>query len=144
MRQRIAFCLFVLLGSFPAVAQILPTSNGSCRVTASGLESCNRTSGVSRTAESIHPAYPRHDATSAIFVTRYILAPGAPLNPAVEGVDVFIVGMSDGELQNEKSPSSSPVAVSSGSVMLMPKREPYMLRNVGKQSLEVLVIEVRE
>jgi len=144
MRNLTSLCLFVVLSSFTAVAQVLPSSNGSCRVTASGLESCNWMSAVTRISGSIHPAHSVHDATSALFVTHYILAPGAPLSPAVEGVDVFIVSMSNGELQNEKAPSQSTFPVSNGFVMLMPKQEPFLLRNVGKEKLELLVFEVRE
>jgi hypothetical protein len=73
------FCLLILLSAVTATAQILPTSNGSCRVTASGLESCNWMSGVSRKADKDTDG-PR----SQLFVTRCILAPGAPLNPPVE------------------------------------------------------------
>ena len=48
MRYVSAFCLFVLLSGLAAVAQVLPASNGSCSVTASGLESCDWMSGVRR------------------------------------------------------------------------------------------------
>ena len=82
--------------------------------------------------------------SSKLFVTRYILAPGAPLTLSVEGHDVLIVGMNNGELVNEEKSPPSHVNVSNGSVMLMPKEEPYLLRNIGKESLELLVIEVRK
>jgi mannose-6-phosphate isomerase-like protein (cupin superfamily) len=52
--------------------------------------------------------------------------------------------MNNGEFVNEKKSPPSHVNVSSGSVILMPKEEPYLLRNVGKESLELLVIEVRK
>ena len=83
------------------------------------------------------------DSRPKLFVTRCILAPGAPLNPLVEGTDVLIVGMNNGELVNEKKSPQSHVNVSNGLVMLMPK-EPYLLRNIGKENLELLVIEVRK
>src|SRR5215475_3373055 len=79
---------------------------------------------------------------SQLFVTRCILAPGAPLNPFVEGRDVLIVGMNNGELVNEKKSPQSHVNISNGSVILMPKEEPYLLRNTGNEKLELLVIEV--
>ena len=50
----------------------------------------------------------------------------------------------NGELVNEKKSPQSHVNVSSGLVMLMPKEEPYLLRNIGKENLELLVIEVRK
>ena len=84
------------------------------------------------------------DSRPELFVTRCILAPGAPLNPLVEGTDVLIVGMNSGELVNEKKSPQSHVNVSSGLVMLMPKEQPYLLRNIGKVNLELLVIEVRK
>jgi mannose-6-phosphate isomerase-like protein (cupin superfamily) len=52
--------------------------------------------------------------------------------------------MNDGGLVNEKKSPQSRVNVSSGLVMLMPKEEPYLLRNIGKVNLELLVIEVRK
>lgn len=82
--------------------------------------------------------------SSKLHVTRYLLAPGAPLNPPVEGHDALIVGMNKGELVNEKNSPPSHVNISNGLVMLMPKEEPYLLRNIGKDSLELLVIEVRK
>jgi len=36
------------------------------------------------------------------------------------------------------------VNVSKGLVMLLPKKEPHRLRNGGKESLELLVVEVRK
>jgi mannose-6-phosphate isomerase-like protein (cupin superfamily) len=62
----------------------------------------------------------------------------------VEGTDVLIVGMNDGELVNEKRPGQRQLDISNGSVMLMPKEEPCLLRNIGKENLELLVIEVRK
>jgi len=138
MRYVPAVCLLILLSAVTATAQILPTSNGSCRVTASGLESCNWMSGVSH--EKVHND--TDGPRSELFVTRCILAPGAPLNPFVEGRDVLIVSMNNGELVNEKKSLQSHVNVSNGSVILMPKEEPYLLRNTGNEKLELLVIEI--
>ena len=84
------------------------------------------------------------DERSKLFVTRCILAPGAPLNPLIEGRDVLIVGMNSGEVVNEKKSPQTHVNVSNGLVMLMPKEEPYLIRNIGRESLELLVIEVRK
>jgi hypothetical protein len=97
-----------------------------------------RRAGTTKAADTVTDSRPK------LFVTRCILAPGAPLNPLVEGADVLIVGMNDGELVNEKKSPQSHVNVSSGSVMLMPKEEPYLLLNIGKENLDLLVIEVRK
>jgi hypothetical protein len=145
MRYSTAFFLFILLSGHRGEAQVLPTSNGSCGISTSGLESCDWMSAVTlRKAGTTKTADTAADSRPKLFVTRYILAPGAPLNPRVEGTDVLIVGMNDGELVNEKKSPQSHVNVSSGLVMLMPKEEPCVLRNIGKENLELLVIEVRK
>jgi hypothetical protein len=118
-----AFYLFLLFSGYCVAGQVLPASNGSCSVSPSGLERCQWMSGVK---------------SSKLFVTRYILAPGAPLNPPVEGHDALIVGMNNGELVNEKKSPPSHVSASNGLVMLMPKEEPYLLRNMAKRASNCL------
>ena len=142
MRCVTAFCLFILLSGHRSETQVLPTSNGSCRISASGVQSCDWISAL-RKAATTKKGDTVADSHPNLFVTRFVLAPGAPLNPLVEGTDVLIVGMNNGELVNEKKSPQSHVTVSNGLVMLMPKQEPYLLRNVGKENLELLVIEVR-
>ena len=162
MRYITALCVFVLLSSRRIEAQVLPTSSGGCSISASGLVSCEWLSAITDT--SLKPGHSRNsegritsrqaamtktadavaDSCPKLLVTRYILAPGAPLNPPVERTDVLIVGMNGGELVNEKKSLQNYVNVSSGLVMLMPKEEPYLLRNIGKENLELLVIEVRK
>lgn len=145
MRYLTAFCLLILLSGRSSEAQVLPTSNGSCGISASGLESCDWMSAITlRKAGKTKTADTSADSRPKLFVTRCILAPGAPLNPLVEGTDVLIVGMNNGELVNEKKSPQNHVNVSNRLVMLMPKEEPYLLRNIGKESLELLVIEVRK
>ena len=145
MRYVTAFCLFALLSGHNTEAQVLPTSNGSCGISASGVQSCDWMSAITlRKLASTKTADAATDSSPKLFVTRCTLAPGAPLNPLVEGTDVLIVGMNSGELVNEKKSPQSHVNVYNGSVMLMPKEEPYLLRNIGKVNLEVLVIEVRK
>ena len=56
----------------------------------------------------------------------------------------MIVGMNNGELVNEKKSPPNHVTMSTDSVMWMPKEEPYLLRNVGKENLELLLIEIRK
>ena len=145
MRYGTVFCLFILLSGHSSEAQVLPTSNGSCGISASGVESCNWISAITlRNADTTKTANTAADLRPKLFVTRCILVPGAPLSPLVEGTDVLIVSMNNGELVNEKKSLQSPVNVSSGLVMLMPKEEPYLLRNTGKENLDLLVIEIRK
>ena len=145
MRYVTAFCLFVLLsGSHRAEAQVLPSSDGSCAISTSGALDCAVMSALTlRRVGTTKTAGTTADLRPKLSVIRCILAPGAPLNPLL-GSDVLIVGMNNGELVNEKKSPQGHVSVSSGSVMLMLKEEQYLLRNIGKESLELLVIEVRK
>ncbi len=138
MRYVTGFCLFVLLSGHYTQAQVFVSSNGGCAIGSSGLMDCDWASAV--TLRGPVPKKPR----SELFVTRCVLAPGAPMNPLVRGREVLIIGMSDGELINEKMSPQRHVNVSKGLVMLMPKREAYLLRNVGNASLDLLVVEVRK
>ena len=146
MRYVTAFCLFILFSGHRTEAQVLPTSSGSCAISASGAEDCAEMSAITlrRKTDTRKAIGGAPDQRSKVFVTRFILAPGAPLNPLIEGREVLLVGMNSGEFVNEKKSPPNHVNVSHGLVMLMPKEEPYLLRNIGKETLELLVIEVRK
>jgi hypothetical protein len=142
MKFALTLCLFLSLG-FPPTAQVLPTSNGSCGIGATGLMSCEWLSAPPVTFKGNRPASAKMPP-KGVFVTRYTLEPGAPLRPTVEGHDVLIVGMNDGEIANEAKEPQTYINVTNGTVMLMPKEEPYLLWNIGKQSLDLLLIDVRK
>ena len=142
MRYVTAFFLFVLLSGHQTQAQVFPSSSGGCSISASGLMDCDWASAIELRGTGTKKTAARgaHDRRE-LFVTRCILAPCAPLNPLVKGREVLIVGMNDGEVINEKMSPQKHVNVAKGLVMLMPKNEPYLLRNVGKESLDLLVVE---
>jgi hypothetical protein len=145
MRHLLTFCLFLLLGGISAQAQVLPASSGSCNISASGLHVCNWLSGTYRNPSASNTTDLADDSRSTLFVTRFTLAPGAPLDSrSIVGGEVMIVGRNDGELINEKKSPAIHINVYDDLVMLMPKGESYLLRNVGKQNVELLVIEVRK
>jgi hypothetical protein len=145
MRFILACCLFVWLGGFAATSQVLPKSDGSCTVSASGVYVCNWIGLVPDVKTD------RNDATETaggegtqLFVTRLVLSRGAPLKRLVEGHDVLIVGRNDGELVNDLKPPPAHVYLANGFAMLMPKEEPFLLRNVGNQDLDLLLVEIRK
>jgi len=146
MRCVMAFCLIILLGSHNTEAQVLPTSSGGCAISGSGLQDCDWASAINlrRKTGMKQPPDTSEKKRPKLFITRCILAPGAPLSPLVKGHDLLIVGMNSGEFVNEKKSPPSHVDVFPGLVMLMPKKEPYLLKNVGKQSLDLVVIDVRK
>jgi mannose-6-phosphate isomerase-like protein (cupin superfamily) len=138
-------CLVVLVGGLTATAQVLPTSSGSC-VAAASSGGCHWVSTIKiRKAETI-TAEVADDSNSELFLTLFRIGPGAPLDSQaiVGGEVVLIVGKNNGEVTNEKKLPSNHIDVYDGLVMLMPKGEPYLLRNVGKDYVDLLVIEVRE
>lgn len=135
-------CLLTALCSLGATAQTLPTSSGSCSVSASGVMGCNWLSGVPMLHADASKA-PK-PASKGVFVTRFSLAPGAPLHRTMEGEDLLIVAMDDGTLVNEAKQPVTPLNVTNGMVMFMGKAEPYLFRNTSNQNLDLLVIDVRK
>jgi hypothetical protein len=75
-------------------------------------------------------------------VSRITLSPGANLRRTVPGEEELIIGMGGGELRNEAKSGSLSFPMSDGVVFLMPKDEPYALRNVGKRDVNFLVIRM--
>jgi hypothetical protein len=141
MRYIQVLCVLAICTSFAATAEVLPSSNGSCSVSPTGLMGCNWLSALTVLADK---KTENGNGKTKLFMTHYTLAPGAPLRTPVEGYDDLVVGMNDGELANETKLPQTHVNVTTGSVVLMPKEETYLLRNIGKQNLELLVIEVRK
>jgi hypothetical protein len=128
---------FIVLVAFGAHGQEMPTTNGYCSVSASGVMGCEWLS----TPPIRWPNGETSEVSpKGVFVTRFSLAPGAPLHRMNEGKDILIVGMSDGELINEAKASTSHLDIRTGFVILMPKEEAYLLRNVGEKNLDLLVI----
>lgn len=143
MRFSLALCALVTLSGISAIAQTMPTSNGSCGVSASGLVSCDWLSTPPVTFSGDSTKRPK-SVPKGVFVTRFTLAPDASLHRMIEGHDVLIVAMSDGEIVNEAKTPQTRLNLTNGLVMLMSKEEPYLLRNTGKQTLDLLVIDVRK
>lgn len=137
--------MFALCSFLTTTAQVLPTSTGSCGVSPSGLASCDWVSAVRiRNADGSTSKQRVSTVHPELFVTRFNLAPGAPLTRTIEGHDLLIVALGDGELVNETKSPPLHISMRIGSVILMPKEEVYLLRNVGKQELGVLVILTRQ
>lgn len=146
MRHPQFLCVLLLVSALTATAQIFPSSNGSCTVAASGVEGCNWLSAVDLHRAVRKKATSVADKSSAqVFTTRFILAPGALLDSQqIFGGEVLIVGKNNGEIINEKKSPFGRIDVFDGMVMLMPKGEPYLLRNVGQSEVDLLLIEIRK
>jgi hypothetical protein len=144
MRFALALRVLFFCNSFVATAQVLPTSSGSCGVDGSGAMDCDWLSAAPlRKADGNKSNNTVPKGSVELVVTRFTLSPGAPLSRLVAGHDVLIVGMSDGELVNEAKSPRTNINVWNGSVVLMPKEEHYLLRNIGKQDVQLLVVDLR-
>lgn len=135
--------LLALCTPFTATAQVSPSSNGSCSVNAAGLEDCDWLSAYTLRRDKKTEKKTENRETK-LFVTHYTLAPGAPLRKPVSDYDNVMVGMNGGELVNDTKSPPNQWNVTNGAVVLMPEEEDYLLRNIGKQNLELLVIEIRK
>jgi hypothetical protein len=93
-------------------------------VSPSGVQGCQWSSGSKK---------------SELFVTRVKLAPGAPLNPLVLDYDAILVGMGPGQLVNEKKSPPTNINVSDGSVILMPKKQPYLSFTALSRRTNILI-----
>jgi hypothetical protein len=108
-----------------------------------GVMSCDWLSAVPPSKADGGSSNHRLPSGRKLFVTRFRLSPGAPLRALVEGQDILIIGVGDGELANETKSPPTYIDVRNGAVVLMPKEEPYRWRNIGKQDVELLAVDVR-
>lgn len=145
MRHLQILCLFALISAIATSAQMFPSSNGSCTVAAGGVEGCNWVSTIDlHRAPHDKRVAEKHKTNRSVFTTRFILAPGALLDSRqIVGGEVLIIGKNNGEIRNERK-SFDRINVYDGLVMLMPKGEPYLLRNIGQSEVDLLLIQIRK
>ena len=143
MKPAIGLFVFALCSSLTTATQVPPADSGGCGISSSGTVSCSFLSAMPvKKADGSGAAQNAPADGRDFMVIRIRLSPGAPLTKWFAGEDEVIVGMGKGDLANEAKSPLADIPVSEGSVFLMPKDEPYKLRNVGKQELEILVIRV--
>lgn len=135
MKTAVGLFAFALCSSLTTTAQIVPNGGCGCGLSGSTM-SCSCGSGLSESKQSA-PSEP-----SQLIETRITLSPGALLTKGIPGDDEVFIGMGSGELVNEAKSPPVDVPVSEGSLFLMPKDEPYSLRNVGKQEVKVRVFRI--
>jgi mannose-6-phosphate isomerase-like protein (cupin superfamily) len=143
MRHSSVLCAFLLLSCLAAAAQVWPTSSNRCSIDASGLMQCMGLSTPGVMFPHADTSKPPKAPDKGVFVTRFVLSPGALLH-RMQARDVLIISMGDGDLVNEAKESETHINVTNGMVMLMPKGESYLLRNVGNQDLDLLIIDVKQ
>lgn len=77
-----------------------------------------------------------------LFITHFILEPGAVLDQPSSSSDCLLVGINGGDLLNENAPFLH-VYLGKDSVTLMPREQPFRLRNKGSDTVEFRLIEIR-
>lgn len=77
-----------------------------------------------------------------LFVTRFTLRPGAVLQRPSSSSDCLVVGVNGGDLINDSEPSLH-VSLEKDSVTLMPKKQPFRLRNKSRADVEFRLVEIR-
>lgn len=132
MRVTLVLILSVLCHPMMAMTQVTSSANLGCRAAKGGM-ACN---GISIPEPKDETKLPK------LFVTHFTIEPGAALNQPSSSSDCLIVGINGGDLLNEKPPLLH-VALEKGSVTLMPKEQPFLLRNDGSYDVELQLIEIR-
>ncbi len=135
MKSAVSLVAFALCSTLTTTAQIVPNGGCGCGL-AGSIMSCSCGSGMSEGK----PSLPIE--RSQFIETRIRISPGALLTKGIAGDDEVFIGMGSGELANEAKSPPVDVPVREGSLFLMPKDEPYRLRNVGKQDLEVRILRI--
>lgn len=77
-----------------------------------------------------------------LFTVHYTLERGAVLTEPNSNLDCLIVGICGGSSLNEERPNRH-VSLGKDEVTLLPKEEPFRLRNVGNTDVEFRMIEIK-
>ena len=121
-----------------AIAQITSSLNLSCTVVAPNGMGCNGI-GVAP-MDPMNPNKGNEKDRPTLSVTEMNLAPGAFFESPNASSDLLVLGVSGGDLLNEKTPFRH-VPLERDSVSLMPKGTPFRLRNDGSESVQFRLIE---
>jgi hypothetical protein len=136
MRTAIGLFVFALCCSLTtAAAQILANGGCGCRLSGATM-SCACAAGMSTNKQNV-PSEP-----SQLIETHLTIAPDSLLTKGIPGDDEVFIPMGIGSLVNEAKSPVVQISIGEVSMFLMPKCEPYRLRNVGKQDLTVRIIRI--
>ena len=130
MRAILMFALFVFVGSsLMTCAQVASSGTMGCGVK---LESAMVCAGIGTADTHSGPRL------SVIDVT---IEPGGQVENLCRSADCIIVGINGGELVNEVSPFGR-VSLEHDAVTLMPREQPFRLRNTSHANVQFRVIEI--
>jgi hypothetical protein len=131
--MRAMLAVLVLIGPLMMTAQVTSSTNLGCTAYAPRGMSCNGI-GVPDTQGGTN--------LPKLFVTHFRIAPGAQVEEPSSSSDCLIIGINGGDLVNEKPPFLH-VSLEKDAVTLMPREQPFRLRNKGSQDVEFRLLEIR-
>jgi hypothetical protein len=134
--MRKALTLLFSLCSPIAFAQITSSGGLGCTVVAGGGMACIGPVAVpiAQNGEKKNPP--------ELLITHFRLEPGAALDQPNRSSDCLILSINGGELVNEREPFLH-VPLEKDSVTLLPREQPFRLRNKSSQSVEFRLVEVK-
>lgn len=115
--------------------QVSPSGNMVCTVVGTGGLSCNGPGPIATRND-------REKKSPQLLDGLFIVKPGAALDQPNPFVDCRIVGIARGDLVNEKAPFLH-VSLQKDSVTLMPKEQPFRLRNRGPMDVKFRLIQIQ-
>jgi hypothetical protein len=125
--------LVIAYSSLSLSAQVISSGNFGCTVGPAG--------GMGMRCNGITSPNSRGKEPQ-LFVTHVVVETGAALNFPNSSSDYLIIGIRGGNLMNEKPPFR-PVSLEKDVVTLMPRGQPFRLRNKAKDKVEFQLIEIR-
>ena|SRR5579864_4783049 len=129
MRAMLALVVLIV----PATAQVTSSANLGCTAVAPRGMACN---GLSV------PGTEKGKSLPKLFVTHFTIEPGGAVEEPGSSSDCVIIGVNGGDLVNEKPPFLH-VSLEKDTVTLMPKEQPFRLRNKGSENVEFRLLEIR-
>jgi hypothetical protein len=117
-----------------SVAQVQSSKNMGCTVGAKGGMTCNGTGAPDAWDK-------RQTRQPTLSTVHYTLEPGPVLSEPNSDLDCLIVGINGGSVLNEEWPSRH-VSLDKDEVTLLPKEQPFRLRNVGPTDVEFRMIAI--
>jgi hypothetical protein len=137
--MRAIFAIVALGCPLIAIAQIAPSFHSGCTIGPQGGMTCSGLGPKPSAAESPNEEGKRGPSVSNLYIR---LEPEASFKSTSFPGDCVLLGINAGDLLNEKAPFGH-VYLDKNSVTLMPKEQPFRLRNHSSKTVEFQVIEIQ-
>jgi hypothetical protein len=137
--MRAIFAIVALCCPVIAIAQIAPSFNSGCTIGPQGSMSCGGLGPRPGAAESPNEEGKKGPSLSTLYIR---LEPEGTFESRSFPGDCVLIGINGGDLLNEKAPFRH-LYLDKDTVTLMPKEQPFRLRNHSSKTVEFQVIEIQ-